>query len=245
MPQNPAILANGELGMGLATVWPMTWPKLSLVVTLAIVSADAHATSERLENIEAVVRDSLAVDEGSYQIYGLDSALSVPRCSEPLQGWARNVTATSATVDVVCSGTQPWRIYVPVRLQLVVEVVTANVALPRGATIERENITVVKRPAHGLPASTLSRPTDVVGKTLRRGVQPGQIIVAGALDEPVLVARGQTVTLISQLPGIMVKSSGIAVEDGRLGQRVRIRAKSKQIIEGRVLAADTVSVGTK
>lgn len=217
--------------------------KLAVSLLLGFLATKALAVPESLDRIKDAVRNSLGVTEGSYQIYGLESALSVPRCSRPLRGWARNVTATSATVDVACDGTQSWKIYVPVRLHVAVSVVAARVSLPRGATIGEEDIVVIQRPSHGLPANFLSRREDVVGKALRRSMQAGQVLVAGALDSPLLVARGQTVTLISQLPGIMVKSSGIAVEDGRLGQRVKIRARSKEIIEGRVLAADTVGVG--
>lgn len=221
----------------------MKMQKLVISTVMALVATCAHATPESLDRIREAVRTSLGVAEGSYQIYGLESALSVPRCSEPLRGWARNVTGTSATVDVACQGSPQWKIYVPVRLHVAVDVIAARVALPRGTRIGEGDIAVVRRPSNGLPANFLSRPKDVVGKELRRSIQAGQIVVAGALDSPLLVARGQTVTLVSQLPGIMVKSTGVAVEDGRLGQRVRIRARSREIIEGRVLAADTVGVG--
>ena len=60
---------------------------------------------------------------------------------------------------------------------------------------------------------------------------------------PPIVARGSSVLLVAAGPGIHVTVSAVALEDGRPGQRIRVRnAASGVEATGRVMGPGTVQV---
>ncbi|HAS50615.1 MAG TPA: flagella basal body P-ring formation protein FlgA, partial [Gammaproteobacteria bacterium] len=58
------------------------------------------------------------------------------------------------------------------------------------------------------------------------------------------VRQGETVTLIAGQSGMQVTSSGIALSDAGIGERVRVRNEtSKRVIQGTVVEQGRVEVG--
>ena len=78
----------------------------------------------------------------------------------------------------------------------------------------------------------------IVGGTAARTVPVWLEITA-----PPMVARGNSVLLVAEGPGIHVTVSAVALEDGRPGQRIRVRnAASGVEAAGRVMGPGTVQV---
>ena len=95
----------------------------------------------------------------------------------------------------------------------------ANRPLSRGDTLTRS---VVEK--HWLPEREAGRyyPADntVLGMELRRGVQTGQLLSAGMLDEPVYARRGEMVRVMFQRAGLTVTLRARALADGRRDDRI-------------------------
>ena len=70
------------------------------------------------------------------------------------------------------------------------------------------------------------------------------MLVPAALEHPELIERGALVTLVSGGGSVSVRSEGVALEGGRLNQRVRVRSPSGRVVEGVVEASGEVRVGT-
>ena len=76
-----------------------------------------------------------------------------------------------------------------------------------------------------------------------QGQPAGAVLLAAALEQPPGVDRGGLVTLIATNATVQVKAEGVALEPGRLKERVRVRSASGRVVEGVVEAPGQVRVG--
>ena len=63
---------------------------------------------------------------------------------------------------------------------------------------------------------------------LRRPLSEGDTVSPGTLDTPVLVHRGQNVTLVADSGSLKVSVSGVALEDGSAGEVINVRNLSSK-----------------
>ena len=85
---------------------------------------------------------------------------------------------------------------------------------------------------------------NLLGKQLRRALPAGAVVVPQAVKGVPLIRQGETVTLVMRQGGMEVRSSGIALGDAELGQRLRVRNESsKRVVEGTATASRLVEVG--
>jgi flagella basal body P-ring formation protein FlgA len=68
----------------------------------------------------------------------------------------------------------------------------------------------------------------VIGMALRRDIPPGQPLTGADLIRPVLVARNAAVRMNLNAAGIALSAQGVALEDGALGDRVRVQNPSSR-----------------
>lgn len=86
---------------------------------------------------------------------------------------------------------------------------------------------------------------DLIGKEVKRAIRSGQTIQSNDVRAQVMVAKGKIVTLNYSKGGIMLSAQGKALENGGLGDTVRVmNAQSKSVIQGTVTGPETVSVLT-
>ena len=77
----------------------------------------------------------------------LDSRLRLPRCSRPLEAFdpPGGLNPGSSVVGVRCASDRPWKLYVPVRISLPAQVITAAGAIRRGEVISRHHLSLETR----------------------------------------------------------------------------------------------------
>jgi len=139
-----------------------------------------------------------------------------------------------------CNDTPGWRYEYVVRARLSAMVaiaaapVAANEALTDGqVTIERRDISNIADP--------ITTPEEAVGQMSRRMLRPGDILRSGQLSSPIMVKRGDAVTMIARRDGIEVSTAGEALDAGARGAMVRVRnANSGQVVRMRVAGPGTV-----
>ena len=84
----------------------------------------------------------------------------------------------------------------------------------------------------------------LVGKMARRTLLPGRAIPLAALDNPRLVVIGALVRLVYLEGGLQIVTSGAALQDGGLGDLVKVRnSDSGVVIFGLVQPDGTVRIG--
>ncbi|GIW94988.1 MAG: hypothetical protein KatS3mg110_3029 [Pirellulaceae bacterium] len=124
-------------------------------------------------------------------------------------------------------------------------VVVAARPLRAGQILASEDLLLENPPASGRTASrSLTRIEDAIGRELLQSVSAGQVLDGAWLRKPILVRRGQVVTISSRAAGVVVRLPGRALEDGSLDDLVSVQwldDRSKQLV-ARVTGIDSVEV---
>ena len=71
----------------------------------------------------------------------------------------------------------------------------------------------------------------------------GGPVLSNMLKQPIILRRGESVSLLARSPTFEVRMEGKALMDGAVGDRVKVRnLRSKRIVEGRITETGTVLV---
>jgi len=85
--------------------------------------------------------------------------------------------------------------------------------------------------------------TQVQGLSAKHALRAGQVIRQADVAKPELVGRGETVTIVFQVPGILLTIVGKAAEPGALGDVISVlNVQSKHTIQATVIGPGRVSV---
>lgn len=123
-----------------------------------------------------------------------------------------------------------------------VEAVAVNRPVERGEVLQASDLTTLRRPK--AQATRLTAPAGAIGLAARHALQPGQPLAATDLMKPELVARGETVMLTYQAPGVTLTLRGQAQGSGALGDSIAVlNIETKRIVQGVVSGTGRVTVG--
>jgi flagella basal body P-ring formation protein FlgA len=123
----------------------------------------------------------------------------------------------------------------------------ATVALTRsinkGEIIAPDDLSVVKQSRRVVGNVRAIDPKDIIGMAAKHALRPDQALTIADFGQPTLVARGDTVTLVFELPGLMVSARGTAMDNGIKGEVVSVlNPTSKRIVHGTVISQGKVQV---
>ena len=175
----------------------------------------------------------------------LDPRVRLPKCQAALEAFlptgAKNIG--NASIGVRCPN-PAWTIYQRAEIRVHDRVLVANGFLRRNTTLSATDFRAERRELSTLPSGYETDPNKLIGKQLRQAIMAGMVISPKAVKIPPAVRQGETVTLIAGQSGMQVTSSGIALNDAGIGERVRVRNEtSKRVVEGIVVEPGRVEVG--
>src|SRR5690606_986154 len=177
----------------------------------------------------------------------LDPRLRLPAypvVPETFSAPGHGVTAVTS-VGVRCPAPPGWSLYVPVEVEILVDVVVLAAPAAAGQTLAESDLKLEPMNVARLGAGYLTRIDDAEGLVLKRPVRPGTVLTAALLARPTLVRRGQRVELVAGGSSLAVRTEGEALSDAAEGERVRVRnVRSRTIVEGVVAADGTVRIGS-
>lgn len=111
-----------------------------------------------------------------------------------------------------------------------------------GEIIAEADLTTVEVPAMRTSVALLISAVGVVGQAAKRPLRAGAPLFAYDLKKPVLVKKGELVTVVYALPGIELTTQGQAQADAGKGDTISIlNTRSRRTIEARVTGPGTVS----
>lgn len=179
--------------------------------------------------------------ERQWQVQSLDARIGSKECLHPLElslpGQLRN---RQTTVQIRCNAPTPWQLYVPARFSDVIKAVVARQNLRPGTPITADMLQVEQRERRLLRGTIVTDPQQIIGARNRRSISLGQIV---SLEDLCLVCRGDIVTINVNHATLNVSATGIAEQDGSLGDLISIRNRqSNQLIEAQVIAVNEVQV---
>ena len=132
------------------------------------------------------------------------------------------VGSVSVTVEAWVDGLRIRSVSVPVRVSALFEVLVAARPIGRHALLVAEDVRLERREvvAGQEPIRELG---SVLGRRAVRGISPGETVLAGMVELPPLVRRGEIVLLTAEGRGLRAVTQGEAKEEGKAGQVVRVR----------------------
>ncbi|MCB1694185.1 MAG: flagellar basal body P-ring formation protein FlgA, partial [Pseudomonadales bacterium] len=88
-----------------------------------------------------------------------------------------------------------------------------------------------------------SSASEVIGKELTRPVAAGTALSLAMVADPLLVKRGDKVTMVIERGGLKVTMAGKALEDGAVGDKISLsNLVSRRDVMGSVQADGTVRI---
>jgi len=112
-----------------------------------------------------------------------------------------------------------------------------------GETITRSHVEWRPVPAGRFSSDYVDRLDDLIGMSPKRALGVGQPVRAGDLGKPEAITKNSLVTMIAEVPGLSITTSGRAVEGGGLGDVIQVmNLQSKKIIQATVTGSGQVRV---
>lgn len=222
----------------------------ALLLAGSALAAD-EADVEPLRNIRAAAEQhALAGAEGlpgrvEVTVGSLDSRLRLAACDQALQAYdsPNGLSAGRGVVGVRCEGSRPWKLYVPVTIALMDQVVVSSRPLVRGQSVQAEDLMLSEVDTSGLRKAYFTRIEDVVGLRSKRAINSGTTLHAGLLQRAELVKRGSQVDILAVTDGLHVQMRGKALADGGRGDRIQVQnLNSGRVITGTVAGSGLVHV---
>jgi flagella basal body P-ring formation protein FlgA len=103
-----------------------------------------------------------------------------------------------------------------------VRVVVPTHDIARGTTITQADL-AYKTTTDNLQSGIVTSVNDLVGMQTRRVLHAGESVRPDDVRRPILVAKGSTVTMIFEAPGITLTAAGRAMSEGGMGETVTVQ----------------------
>jgi len=106
------------------------------------------------------------------------------------------------------------------------------------------DISETKLPRERLASDAITNPQQIIGKAARRILRAGETVRAGDIADPIVVHKGDLVTIVLNTPGMQLTAQGKAVEDGAMGVSIRVaNTQSNRVIDAVVAGPNQVVIG--
>ncbi|WP_417614614.1 flagellar basal body P-ring formation chaperone FlgA [Oceanisphaera sp.] len=194
---------------------------------------------------EDYVRDLVPVqpsDKLEVKAASIDTRLALTECLGKLTADIRGAGEVKRNTHVYlqCHESPGWELFVPVRVRVLKPVVTARDPIARNTLLQAQHLSVDYQDEVLLRGDIFSNPSELVGSRSKRDLRPGQPIRSSQLC---VVCKGDRVSILAQSGGLMLKTDGIAEEDGAFNDSIQVsNLNSGRKISARIVAAGQVRV---
>ncbi|WP_137177116.1 flagellar basal body P-ring formation chaperone FlgA [Roseomonas sp. AR75] len=150
----------------------------------------------------------------------------------------------AATLAIVAEGIPTQRLRLAGRAVRMAPMLVAARRLPAGEAIRPGDVRVIRVPASRLRPGAAQAMETVVGQALRRPAAAEQPLLVSDLARPVAVERGQTVTMLYEIPGMTLTALGRAMDSAPRGGAVPVmNLSSRAVVQAEALGGGRVRVG--
>ncbi len=149
-----------------------------------------------------------------------DTRLNLPRCTQPLEAHSSRFSQRMQ-VKVSCPGT--WALYVPVNVTQQKQLVVMTRSLASGEIVSAADVTLSWQQLKDISYGHFERLDGVIGRKMARSARAGQILRPNQLRQAFSVRKGDTVTLLSRVGGVEIRSRGTAEHDAVENSAVSVK----------------------
>ncbi|MBU2917888.1 flagellar basal body P-ring formation protein FlgA [Psychrosphaera sp. F3M07] len=207
---------------------------MSMNVSASLSNTLTH--DELLKDVISYVEQEFNPDESKnlrVVAHPLDSRITIRECDQDLSFYvAKSRTFTRQfPVKVKCATEKnSWKVYVQVSVAEMIETLVTNQTIAKGNTVDIDMVEVELVEARRVKDRSSNDISSIVGgralKNIQRGYQIGQ-------NDVCLVCKGDDVSIIAKNGGMMIKTSGTAIENGAKGESIKVKNNSSsRIVKG-------------
>jgi flagella basal body P-ring formation protein FlgA len=171
----------------------------------------------------------------------IDKRVHVPTCSSGLTFHSSKeaLSQSNVTVKAQCPG-KDWYMFMVVKATETQPVVVISSAVSPGTLLTSNNVHVVSMNKKRLRSSTFSDIKYVLGARIKRRVSSGRPVDPNNLC---YVCKGDNVIITAGTSNMRVKTSGVALEDGSMGETIQVKnRRSNKKIYARVASTGHVEI---
>ncbi|TMN85865.1 MULTISPECIES: flagellar basal body P-ring formation chaperone FlgA [unclassified Pseudoalteromonas] len=144
------------------------------------------------------------------------------------------------TIQIKCDDLQSWAQYVHIKVQKMAPVVVTTDNIARGEVITSDHLTIEMKPTHFVRVQYLDEPKVLIGSRSKRNIREGMPIL---LNQICMVCKGDAINIYASIKGLRIKTTGVALEDGTLGDQIRVEnKKTGKVLNARVDGVESVQV---
>jgi flagella basal body P-ring formation protein FlgA len=132
------------------------------------------------------------------------------------------------------------------RAALTAEVAVLANPIAQGAVIKDSDVRFERRPRAEISRDVVTDRTQAVGLAARSALEPGRPLRSAQLMKPDTIQRNEQVTLIYEMPGIMLTVRGKAAEGGAEGDVISVlNEQSKRTVQGLIVGPGRVLISAR
>ncbi|MFT5297117.1 MAG: flagella basal body P-ring formation protein FlgA [Colwellia sp.] len=226
--------------------------KLKIFIVISVISVSlsdlAFGQTMNREQLQDFVGQFLENNislptQGKMTVYvsSIDPRIIIKPClSSLVANIPQNHNGRNVNVKINCNDPTPWYLFIPARIQMVVPVVVAKSIINKGSRVDESNVIIEYRETRRIRGETLDDITIVTGTRAKRKLSAGAILTKKNIC---FVCKGSHVTIIAKSDNLMIKTAGIALKDGGIGEQIRVKNESSgRTVTGRVSAINKVVI---
>ncbi len=222
-----------------------------LIIASTVTFAESTQSLDLLKDkVEQHVLNELAsYTEGKIQVSAerIDPRLTLKECSEDqllIFNPYQTPTLNSNTMGIKCKEeTNHWTLYIPIKITVLKTIYVAKRPLLKGTRVTEADIYQTELDAQKLKQGYFTDSSAVIGQVCKQNISADAPLNPYNIELPKMVHKGQQVTITASNEGLSISMSGIAMNDGALGEIVQVKnLSSKKVIEAQVAGEKKVSV---
>lgn len=191
------------------------------------------ATRQARITLERFLRDYLDEQECDSSAWNLDFEISAERAARVVAAreeitidggespWTGEQTFE---IRLGADADQPTQFELPVTISARAGVVVCTRLLAPGSLIHASDVELSTDPMSDRTDEPIRQLEDCIGRETTRSLAPGQILLADFLRTPLVVRKGEAVTVFARSEGIQVRTVGRAKDDGSLGDLITVES---------------------
>jgi flagella basal body P-ring formation protein FlgA len=146
-------------------------------------------------------------------------------------------------VNINVDGRTAHQLVMQVRIAVYREAVVAVNAIPARSDITAGDLELRRIDISTAAGGSIDKIEDAVGMETSTYLQAGAVLTQRALRAPLMVKRGEAISLEARRPGFVIRIAGIAQADGRMNELIRVlNPSSKKVINAKVTGAGSAEV---
>ncbi|MDO6568472.1 flagellar basal body P-ring formation chaperone FlgA [Alteromonas sp. 1_MG-2023] len=226
-----------------------TGNRLPLFISLIAVVLAPHSYAETMHNAvgkgaQKYLMSVLNIHDDTdiaVTIADVDERINIPQCPTGFQYHASDESLTQSYISVrVSCGNNDWYLFTSAQVTRTKEIVVTSGAVSPGTVLTASNLTLAAVDIKRLRYSAFTDVDALIGARMKRRIVDGQAVQSNMLC---FVCKGDRITIRASLGGMAVKTSGIAQQDGVIGDTIKvINASSQKPVIAEVASAQEVVV---